>query len=84
MNIIKFVLVLLTGAGFSFGVDKLVETEIFPNDRDPYDHMGEDYYGHMGGYGCHGDGEFLEYMLEDLTDEELILVQGKIDELLIT
>jgi hypothetical protein len=83
MNIIKIGLVLLTGAGFGFGVDKLADTEMFPKDYDGYGHMEDDgYYGHMGG-GCHGDGDFLEHMLDELSDEELLLVQGKIDELLI-
>lgn len=77
MNIIKIGLVLLTGAGFGFGVDKLADTEVLANDNDVY-------YGHMGEYGCHEDGELFEHMLEDLTDEELLLVQGKIDELLVT
>jgi len=43
----------------------------------------DEYYEHMGGQGCHDDRDFLEHMLEDLTDEELLLVQGKIDELLV-
>jgi hypothetical protein len=75
MNIIKIGLVLLTGLGFGFGVDKVADTEIFPNDNDGY-------YWHME-EGCHGDGDFLEHMLDDLSDEELVLVQGKIDELLV-
>ena len=97
MYILKMGLILLTGAGFGFGVDKLANTQIAPNDNDGYyGHMDEEdgyyghmteedgYYGHMGGYGCHGDGELFEHMLEDLSDEELLLVQGKIDELLVT
>ena len=87
MYILKIGLVLLTGAGFGFGVDKLSNTDMFTNDNDGYyGHMTEEYGydGHMGGYGCHDDGELFEHMLEDLTDEELILVQGKIDELLVT
>jgi hypothetical protein len=85
MNIFKIGLVLFTGAGFGFGVEKLADTEMFPNDNDGYGHMEEEgYYGHMSDGGCHGDGDFLEHMLEDLTDEELILVQAKIDELLVT
>jgi hypothetical protein len=83
MNIFKIGLVLLTGAGFGFGVDKLADTEIFPNDNDGYGHMEDGYYGHMGEEGCHGDGDILEHMLDDLSDEELVLVQGKIDELLV-
>lgn len=74
MNIIKIGLVLLTGAGFGFGADKLTDTEMFPNDSNGY-------YGHME-EGCYGDEDFLEHMLENLSDEELLLVQGKIDELL--
>ena len=87
MYILKIGLVLLTGAGFGLGVDKLANNEIFTKDSDGYyGHMTEEdgYYGHMGGFGCHDDGELFEHMLEDLTDEELLLVQGKIDELLVT
>lgn len=76
MNIIKIGLVLLTGAGFGFGVDRLADTELLVNDND-------EYYGHME-EGCHGDEDFLEHMLEDLSEEEVIVVQGKIDELLVT
>ena len=87
MYILKIGLVLLTGAGFGFGVDKLANNDIFTNDSgDYYGYMTEEdgYYGHMGGYGCHAEGEILEHMLEDLNEEDLLLVQGKIDELLVT
>ena len=40
-------------------------------------------YGHMREVGCQRDGELLEHMLENLTEEELVLVQGKIDALLV-
>ena len=84
--IIKIGLVLLTGAGLGFGVDKLATTEMFPNDGDGYyEHMdGDSYYGHMGGeYWHNDDDDFLEHMLEDLTVEDQVLVQVKIDQLLI-
>ncbi len=74
MNILKIGLILLSGAGLSFGVDKLADTEMLPSNNDYY-YMEEGY--------CHGDSDFLEHMLEDLSDEELLLVQGKIDELLV-
>lgn len=77
MNIFKIGLALLTGLGFGFGVDKVADTEMFPNPND-----NEGYYWHME-ESCHGDGDFLEHMLDDLSDEELVLVQGKIDELLV-
>ena len=77
MNILKIGLVLMTGLGFGFGVEKLAGADVLPNDS-------ETYYGHMEEGYCHSDGDFLDHMLEDLTDEELILVQAKIDELLLT
>jgi hypothetical protein len=85
MYILKMGLVLLTGAGLGFGVDKVSESETFTNDSELYNgHVEEEgYYEHMGELGCHRDGEFLEHMLDDLTEEDLILVQGKIDELLV-
>mgnify|MGYP000188309769 FL=1 len=76
MNILKIGLILLTGAGFGFGVDKLAGIEASPNTTDTY-------YGHMDESYCHGDGDFLEHMLEDLSAEDLVLVQAKIDGLLI-
>ena len=88
MNILKVGLMILLGVGFGFGVDKVVNAEVSPIDEvsqnteaSPNDEV--DYYGHMGGGYCFDDGDFIEHMLADLTDEELVLVQGKIDELLI-
>jgi len=76
MNILKLGLLLITGAGFGFGIDKLADTEILPNDD-------QQYYGHMVGESCHGDDELFEHLLENLSEEEIVLVQGKIDELLL-
>lgn len=76
MNIIKIGFVLLTGAGLGFGVDKLAENGAIPSEQETYyDHFQEGY--------CHGETNFFEHMLEDLSEEDAILVQTKIDELLI-
>jgi len=76
MNILKLGLLLITGAGFGFGIDKLADTEILPNDD-------QQYYGHIASETCHGDDEFFERLLENLNEDEIVLVQGKIDELLL-
>ncbi|XMB71463.1 hypothetical protein RJI07_04925 [Mycoplasmatota bacterium WC30] len=76
MNVLRIGLVLLTGVGFSFGVDRLVDSEALPNDRES--HYTYNYEGN-----CHGDNDFLEHMLDDLSNEELLLVQEKIDSLLV-
>jgi hypothetical protein len=75
MNLIKIGLVLITGAGFGFGVDKLADTEVFTTSE-------ENFYEHME-EGCHSDVDFIEHMLDDLSEEDLALVQAKIDELLV-
>ncbi len=83
MNILKFGLVLLTGAGFGFGVDKIADTDFTPMDRYGYeDHEGR--FGHMGEGYCDEDSEFLEHLLSRLSDEDVILVNAKIEELYIT
>ncbi len=76
MYIIKIGLVLLTGAGFGLGIDKLADTDILQND-------GDNYYEHMDEGFCHDNGDFLTHMLADLTAEEQVLVQEKIDQLLV-
>lgn len=84
MNIFKIGLILLTGVGYGFGVDKLADTEIFPIDNEGYGHMGEyGNYGYIDGQDCHGDSDFIEHMLDDLSAETVLLVQAKIDELLV-
>ena len=82
--IVKIGLVLLTGAGLGFGADRLANTEMFSNDGDDYyKHLDVDSdYGHMGGE-YWGNDDFLEHMLENLTVEEQVLVQEKIDQLLV-
>jgi hypothetical protein len=76
MNVFKIGLALLTMAGFSFGVDKLVKANTLPDDR-------EEHYEHMDEGFCHGNGDFLEHMLTNLTEEETVLVENKIDDLLL-
>ncbi len=90
MNILKIGLVLLTGAGFGFGVDKLSDTDITESNGDNYyehmydEHEDENYFfGHMYGGCLDNDGDFLEHMLASLTDEELLIVEEKIDQLLL-
>lgn len=83
MNIFKIGLILLTGAGFGFGFDKLADSEIIPTNQDrPYGHMYEYEDYSYGGF-CHGNEDFLEHMLEDLSETEKVIVQTKIDELLL-
>lgn len=75
INILKTGLVLLIGVGFGFGVDKLANKDVDENQReDYYQHMHEGFY----------EEDFIEHMRDDLTDEEMILVEAKIDELLVT
>lgn len=83
MNMIKIGFVLLTGASFGFGVDKLVDSKTILVDFDRYEHMEKGYYDHMNEEVCHENGDFLVSVLENLSDEELLLVQGKMNELLI-
>lgn len=83
MNIIKIGLVLLTGAGFGVGFDKIADSEILPINQDtPYGHMFvDDEYGET--VFCHGDEDIIEHMLYNLSEEDQLLVQAKIDDLLI-
>ncbi len=79
MNLFKVILVLVTGAGFGFGIDQISHTEIIPNDEEmPYTY--ED-----GGF-CHrfNNDEFLDHMLEGLSEEEQTMVNTKVEELLVT
>ena len=75
MSMIKIGFVILTGALFGFGVDRINDSEAF---RD----SSYGYYMHDG-Y-CAEEGEFLGHMLENLTTEERILVENKVEELLAT
>ncbi len=81
MNIFKFGLVLLTGAGFGFGVDKIVDPDFAPIDG--YEEY-EGRFGHMGEGYCDEDGEFLEHFLDELSDEDALIVNAKIEELYLT
>lgn len=76
MNILRIALVLLTGLGFSFGFDKLADPPMYQEEY-------ENNYGHMGTSGCYRDDEFLDHMIELLSEEEALLVQNKIEELLV-
>jgi hypothetical protein len=80
MNVFKIVLVLFTATGLGFGVDEVLnsnaEENVYLNAENNYD----DYAIGL----CHGnDAYFFDHMLEGLTDEEQLVVQTKIDELLI-
>jgi hypothetical protein len=80
MNIFKLIMVALTATGLGFGVDEVIKSDIeekaFINEQSSY----EDF---TPGY-CHRNDEyFLEHMLDQLTVEEQVAVQSKIDELLI-
>lgn len=73
MNVIKIGLVILTGFGFGFGIDQVVEP-LEPNNQ---------YQSFNRGY-CHNEEEFLEHLFDGLTEEETIIIEAKIDELLLT
>jgi uncharacterized membrane protein len=77
MNIFKIGLVLLTGAGFGFGVDKLADTEIIPNDNDGYGHMEDGYYDDYSRamYNLHGSLVFVSYTV--IINSTIILLSYK-------
>ncbi|PAT01319.1 hypothetical protein CI105_07005 [Candidatus Izimaplasma bacterium ZiA1] len=80
MNVLKYLLVVVSGAGFSLGVDKLVEADV---NVDNYQY--EDGYNYQGGYGhCFEDELFLDHMLSNLSPEDKILVDAKISDLSMT
>lgn len=92
MNLVKLGLILLVGIGFGLGLSNLDATALFNNDNDAYHttrhnwkNESGDYYGHMGrGYGHYfNEDEFIDNMLEDLSEEERLVVESKIDELLL-
>ncbi|MCF7927222.1 MAG: hypothetical protein K9L74_06600 [Candidatus Izimaplasma sp.] len=76
MTIFKVFLIAISGLGFGFGVDKVVDTDLFDN------HVNSSY-SHEETVYCHQEGDFLTHIQEGLTDEEKLLVENKIDELLI-
>lgn len=77
MNIVKIGLALVTGLGFGFGVEKITETDITSNDQPDYEEYNDTSY-----QNCHDEENFLDHMLDRLSDEERIIVQAKIDDLL--
>ena len=79
MNIFKIALVMISGVGFGFGVDKIAETQVDPD----VTNENELYYQNMNGGYCHGENFSFDHMLDDLSEEDQALVQGKIDELLL-
>lgn len=97
MNLVKLGLILLIGVGFGVGLSNRDVTALFYNGSEDYhtthhnwENKSGDYYGHMGGYSMMDDDygryfnekEFIEHMLKDLSKEERLLVDSKIDELL--
>lgn len=74
MNIFRVFMALLATAGIGLGVDKMIDSDRFPTED-------TNYYYNQGL--CHGEEEFLEHMLVDLSEEDLVLVNAKIDELLL-
>lgn len=82
MNVFRIGFILLTLTGVGIGVDKindpLEDTTVIQAEEQTYSYMSPGY--------CHNndnDGYFLEHMLDSLSEEEYILVQSKVDELLI-
>lgn len=74
--ILKLGLTLLLGAGFGLGLNQVRENEIFHTDTEFYEETKETEY-------CHNEGELFTHMLDDLSEEERLIVEEKIDELLI-
>lgn len=79
MNILKAVLVLVSGLGLGFGVDQITETKVEPD----LTAENEFYNGHMSSGYCHGEEFSFDHMLVDLSEEDQLLVQTKIDDLLL-
>ena len=81
MNILKIGLILFTSAGIGFGAERISNTV----SGDNYNSLYHQNYLHMGyEEHCGNDEDFLSHMLEDLSEEDLIIVNAKIDELLLT
>lgn len=76
MNIIKIGLLLVTGLGFGFGVDSFTNLDQIENEQD---NLYTDVYPRY----CHNEEYYIEHLLQNLTEEEQILVQNKIDQLLL-
>lgn len=74
MNIFKIGLMLITGAGLGLGFDMVTEEPV-ENDQT----VNEEYYSFMP---CHQNEFMLEYMFEDLSDEDRLLVEEKVESLL--
>lgn len=74
MNIFKLGLLLISSIGFGYGIEQVVTSGQTPNtDGYNYDYM-ENH--------CFNGELFLDHMLEDLSEEDQLIVQAKIDELL--
>lgn len=79
MNILRYILVLITATGFGFGLEEVISSNV-EKDNLVNEDINEDSY--RFGF-CHSNIDyFLDQMIERLTDEEQIIVQAKIDELL--
>ncbi|MGS0972258.1 MAG: hypothetical protein ACVCEJ_03310 [Candidatus Izemoplasmataceae bacterium] len=74
--IFKLGLTLLLGASFGLGLNQVRQSEIFHTDTEFYEENSETGY-------CHNEGEVFTHMLDNLSEEERLIVEEKIDELLI-
>lgn len=69
MNLLKVALVLLFSGGFGFGVTQIIEEEPW----NPDEHLGY----------CHGEDWDFDHVLDGLSEEEVDLVDARIDQLLL-
>jgi len=72
MNVLKFGILIITSLGFGIGFDQFQDKE-----EDVAVYENENGYGY-----CHEEEPFT-YMLENLAGEDRVLVETKIDELLV-
>jgi len=82
MNILRIGFLLLSGVGFGFGVNNLVDTETYTKENESNEYFYQDFAVNYGGL-CHRNEEFFDHMLYDLSDTDQAIVQAKIEELLV-
>lgn len=80
MNTLKFIAITILGLGLGFGASQvLADTNDVPFDTNPGSTEDTDY-----GFGCHMDeGEFMEYYIDQFSEEDQAIIEAYIDTLLI-
>ncbi|QVK19066.1 hypothetical protein KHQ81_05010 [Mycoplasmatota bacterium] len=91
MNLYKLGLILLLSVGFGFGLSYLDAKALFNNGYNAYHTNHHNWNNESGDYSSHMSNlsmmdrdfdQFIEHMLDNLSIEERLLVEAKIDELL--